>query len=135
VNLEALLRIAGVLQIALAAAHLFLSKPLKWPEELSRLSPINRRIFLVHTFFIGLILVLFGALSLFAPETLLVRTDLSDFVLVGLSIFWTIRRVFQWTAYDRSLWRGDRFRTVVHGVATCVWLYLAAAYALTLVGR
>ena len=57
------LRIAGALQILLALLHLAFPKRFQWKEELARLSPLNRQIFLVHTFFICVVLTLIGALS------------------------------------------------------------------------
>src|SRR5687767_6423003 len=64
------LRVAGALQIGLAMLHLFFPTGFRWKEELSRLSLLNRQMFLVHTFFVCVILVMMGTLSLLAPKTL-----------------------------------------------------------------
>jgi len=32
-------------------------------------------------------------------------------------------------AYDASLWRGNRFNTLVHRLFTALWTYLVGAYA------
>lgn len=128
-NLEVQLGIAGAAQIVLAVAHLSFPKRFAWKEELARLSLINRQIFLVHTFFICVILVLFGALSLFAPEALLEPSPLRRPVLGGIATFWFLRLVCQWLVYDSSLWRGDRNNTRIHVAATAVWIYFTAVYA------
>ena len=57
------LRIAGALLLGLAAFHFVLPRELNWDEELARLSLLNRQIFLVHTFFLALILTMMGILS------------------------------------------------------------------------
>lgn len=127
-NPEWHLRIAGALQIALALLHLTFPRRFQWKEELARLSPLNRQIFQVHTFFICVVLVLIGTLSLLAPETLLEPTRLSRLVLGGFATFWGLRVLCQWFVYDASLWRGQTFNTVMHALFSLLWLYLTAVY-------
>jgi hypothetical protein len=129
---ESYVRVAGALQIALAMAHLFFPKRFNWKEELSRLSLLNRQIFLVHTAFISLMLLMMGSLSLFATETLLRSGRLSRLVLGGFASFWCLRLIFQWFVYDSRLWRGHRFNTLIHFLFTALWLYLAGVYAISL---
>lgn len=128
-SMEFHLQVAGALQIGLAMLHLFFPTRFHWKEELSRLSLLNRQMFIVHTFFICLVLVMIGALSLFAPQTVLQRTPLSRLVLAGFTSFWGLRLIFQLLIYDSRLWRGDSFRTIVHGLLTVMWTYLASVYA------
>jgi hypothetical protein len=128
VNLEIHLRIAGALQIAIAALHLAFPKRFQWKDELAKLSLLNRQIFVVHAIFVCLVLVLMGALSLFAPEELLRATRLARLVLAGFTAFWAIRLAFQWFVYDRRLWRGSRPNTAIHFGATAVWLYFVLVY-------
>jgi hypothetical protein len=136
VSLELHLRLAGALQIALAALHLAFPSHLRWKEELPRLSLLNRQIFVVHTIFICFVLVLMGALSLLAPDALLEPTRLSRLVLGGFAAFWALRLVFQWCLYDRQLWRGNTKNTVIHFVFTIAWTYFASVYAaVLLLGR
>ena len=125
---EGQLRLAGALQLALAALHLVFPRRFQWREELFRLSLLNRQMFLVHTLFICVVLVLLGSLSLFAPEALLEPTPLSRFVLGGIAAFWGLRLLVQWFVYDARLWRGDAFNTFVHVAFSVLWAYLAAVY-------
>jgi aminobenzoyl-glutamate utilization protein B len=114
VSLALHLRIAGLGLIVLAFAHLAFPKQFHWKGELARLSPLNRQIFLVHTFFIALVLVLFGAVSLLFPDALLTPSPLSRAVLAGLTLFWALRLYVQLFVYDRALWRGNRLYTCFH---------------------
>lgn len=127
-NPEWHLRIAGALQLALALAHLFFPRRFDWGRELARLSLLNRQMFHVHTLFVCVVLAMFGALSLLAPEALLEPTALSRLVLVGIAAFWALRLYCQWFVYDPVLWRGHRFETIVHIACTLLWLYLTAVY-------
>lgn len=127
-SLETHLRLAGALQIALAILHAFFPGRFNWKEELPRLSLLNRQMFLVHTFYIGLVLMLIGALSLAAPRTLLAEGPLARIVLFGFALFWGIRLIIQWAVYDKALWRGHRFNTAMHWSFTALWLYLTSVY-------
>ena len=70
----------------------------------------------------------FGSLSLLAPDTLLEPSRLSRLVLSGIATFWGLRLLCQWFVYDASLWRGQRFNTVMHALFSLLWLYLTAVY-------
>jgi hypothetical protein len=129
VNPDAHLRLAGALQIALALFHLAFPRRFGWKAELARLSPLNRQMFLVHTFFVCLVLVLIGSLSLGAPSALLEPTRLARLALAGFALFWAIRLVFQWTVYGSALWKGNRFNTAMHWAFTVLWIYLTWVYA------
>lgn len=128
-NPEWHLRIAGALQIILALLHLAFPRRLRWPEELARLSLLNRQIFHVHTLFVCVVLAMIGALSLLAPAALLEPTALSRLVLTGIAAFWALRLYCQWFVYDASLWRGLPVQTTVHIVFSLLWIYLTAVYA------
>lgn len=122
------LRVAGILQILLALFHLLLPSRLNWREDLNRLSLVNRQIFWVHTFFIGLVLALQGALSLFWAPALVEPSRLGPPLLGALTLFWGLRLLFQWFVFDRALWRGQSFNTVVHLSFTLLWVYFTAVY-------
>jgi hypothetical protein len=132
-SLELYLRFAGLLQIALAAAHIPFPRLFNWKVELARLSLLNRQIFIVHTLFIVLVLLLIGALSLVAPTSLTEPTRLGLFIGAGLFVFWLARLFVQFFVYDPALWRGDRTRTVAHITVSIVWLYLALVYGAVVV--
>jgi hypothetical protein len=122
------LKIVGISLLLLSLAHAFFARRFNWGEELKRLSLLNRQIFLVHCFFIALILAMFGLLALVFTEALLERTALARIVLGGLLTFFLTRLVIQFCVYDASLWRGDRFNTRVHVFFSFLWAYYAAVF-------
>lgn len=128
-NLLVHLRIVGVLLWLVAALNLALPRRFHWKEELAKVSLLTRQIFHVHAFFILLTIVLMGTLVAVYPQTLLEPSPLARLVLIGLTIFWGTRLVFQWFVYDRRLWRGQTFNTVVHFVFTIVWTYFTGTFA------
>src|SRR5450755_2812344 len=77
VNMVVLLRAAGVSLIVLSLFHAVLWRALDWDQEVERLSPLNARVFLVHTFFIAFVLAALGLLSLIKPHLLLLPSELA----------------------------------------------------------
>jgi hypothetical protein len=126
------LRATGALLAVIAAVHLFVPTHLRWHDELPGLSLVNRQIFEVHTAFIVLLLVLLSTLLLTMGDALLEATRLSRALLLGLTIFWGLRMLAQWFYYSPAIWRGDRFRTVVHYGFSAVWIYMTATFAAAL---
>jgi hypothetical protein len=126
------LRVVGVLMALLAIMNLFVPGRFHWREELSRVSLLNRQIFLAHTVFIVLLIALMSALFLTCAEALLEPTRLSRAVLIGLTIFWGLRMLMQWFFYSPQVWRGNPFNTVMHGVFSAGWIYVTAVCGLAL---
>jgi hypothetical protein len=126
------LKMAGALMLLLALGHVYFPKRFGWKEELGRLSLLNRQIFLVHCFFICLVLGMFGVLSLVYTGTLTQPGPLARLVLGGLVIFWTARLYIQFFVYDPRLWKGNRFNTAMHIFFSLMWLYYVAVYAAAL---
>jgi len=128
VSLEFHLRLAGALLLLLAAAHVFFPRLLGWKEDLAKLTLLNRQVFLVHVGCIMLILTLFGALALFFTADLVAPSRLAAAVLGGLTLFWGLRLLTQHLVYDRRLWLGHRRNTVLHVLATLLWIYLTGVF-------
>lgn len=127
-SLETHLKLAGLSLIGLGIMHGFLGERFAWKEELSRISLLNRQIFYVHTFFVALILLLLGSLSLFGTNALLEKTAMSRYFCGGVTLFWLCRWIFQFCIYDASLWRGKRFETRIHILFSLLWTYYVAVY-------
>lgn len=131
-NLYFQLQAVGVFEIVLALTHLAFPRRFDWRTETARLSLLNRQIFYVHTFFICVVLILFGLLNLTCTTELLTRSSLAKFVLAGVTVFWVLRWLFQFFVYDRRLWKGNRFNTSMHVVFASLWTYFAGVYGLAL---
>jgi hypothetical protein len=126
------LRIVGVVMAMLVAINLFVPRRFHWSEELARLSLLNRQIFQAHSVFLVLILAMFSALLLTCGAALLEPTRLARAILIGLTVFWTLRMLMQWFFYSPAVWRGNRLHTVLHGVFSVTWVYVSAVFAIAL---
>ena len=127
------LRVVGCLLLLLGASHAFFNRYFGWERELQSVSLLTRQIFYVHTFFIGLVVVLAGAGSLLFADALVRPGTSSRAILAGLVAFWLCRLLAQFVAYDSDLWCGNRFRTIMHAAFSVFWSYVTATYGIALV--
>jgi hypothetical protein len=132
VTLATHLHVVGALLLLLGASHIFFNRHFGWEQELQTVSLLTRRIFFVHTFFIGLGVALAGAGSLFYADALLRHDTLSRAVLAAMAAFWLCRLLAQFLAYDSAIWRGNRFRTWMHIAFAMLWCYFSTTYGLAL---
>jgi len=123
------LQIVGALLLLLGAMHSVMPRYFGWKRELAVVSLFTRQIFMVHQFFIGLLLVMLGLLSLVYADALLVPSPLGRAMLSGIVVFWLVRLVFQFAVYDSAIWRGKPFYTAMHVVFSAFWVYVVVVYA------
>jgi hypothetical protein len=126
------LRIVGLLLLLLGVSHVSFNRYFGWDEELAGVSLLSRRIFFVHTFFIGLGVAMAGVGSLLFATDLLRPGLLSRALLAGMATFWLFRLLAQFFAYDSALWRGNRFRTCIHRGFVVLWCYVTLTYGIAL---
>ena len=127
-NISLHLKIVGLSLMLLALFHVVLPKRFDWQKELALLSLFNRQVMYVHTFFIALVVLMFGALTFFFTAELLAKNSLAQVILAGFAGFWAIRLFVQLFVYDAALWRGKRFETIAHILFTIYWVYCTAIY-------
>ncbi len=120
-----LLWLAALVQVAIASANFFLPRKLNYQENLERVAPIIRQIFVVHSVYIVGVLLLFAALTLgFAPD-LASGHGLGRFLAAGICVFWLFRAPVQLLYYDASLRRTNRLGDVAFTAAA---IFLTVAY-------
>lgn len=126
--LERLLIVAGVGQLALAAASLAIPRQLGWREETARLSPLTRKVFWLYAVYILSFHVCFGLLSLLAPGWLLDRSPLAAAVCGFIAVYWGARLAVQFVWFDREqMPKGLRYRLAEAGLVT-LFIYLVLVY-------
>ncbi len=131
-NLRTHLHVVGSLLLLLGMSHAFFDRYFGWKLELKSVTLLTRRIFYVHTFFIGLGVVMAGVVTLFCADALLTPAALSRVILAGMAAFWFCRLLAQFLAYDPAIWRGSRFRTFMHAAFSLLWCYVTATYGIAL---
>lgn len=116
---------AGFVQVAMAFANLFIPKKLNYQENLSRVAPIIRQIFVVHSVYIVGVVLLFAVLTFGFAVELASGRGLGRFLAASMAIFWLFRAPVQLLYYDASLRRTNRLGDVAFTLAA---LFLTITY-------
>ena len=128
-NLESVVRLAGLGQLALAAASTAIPFVLRWRQETAGLRPLLRQLFWVYAGYILGFHVAFGLLSLLAPGWLLDGSGLASAVSGFIAVYWSVRLVLQFTYLDRSdAPQGPWFRGAEIALVS-LFVALSATYA------
>src|SRR5580698_6161448 len=120
-----ILWLAALVQILIAATNFYLPRKLKYRENLERVAPIIRQIFVVHSVYIVGVLLLFAALTFGFASELASGKGLGRFLAAGIAAFWLFRAPVQLLYYDASLRRTNRLGDIAFTVAA---IFLTAAY-------
>jgi hypothetical protein len=127
-----LLRLSGASLLVLAVFHAALWRTFQWGSEIGRLSPINRRVFVVHLLFIAFVISALGLLSLVRPDLLLAQSDLARLLLYAIVAFWFVRLSLQPLVFDHALKEGWTARPLVRVGASALWATYVAVYGAAL---
>ncbi|HEV7403123.1 MAG TPA: hypothetical protein VGO11_09365 [Chthoniobacteraceae bacterium] len=119
--------LAGAGLLAIALANFFAPRMLKYGENLARVSPIVRQIFLVHSAYIVAVLLGQAALCFAFPEELAGRSALGRALSAFFALFWLTRFVLQAGYYDRAA-KGEHPRLNLLFLAA--FLFLGCVFAL-----
>jgi hypothetical protein len=117
--------LAGFVQVAIAIANLFIPGKLNYRENLSRVAPIIRQIFVVHSVYIVGVVLLFAAVTFSFATELASGRGLGRFLAAAMSLFWLFRAPVQLLYYDASLRRTNRLGDLAF---TSAALFLTTTY-------
>jgi hypothetical protein len=130
-NLIPWLWAAGAVQVVILAANFVLPGKLHCQENLARVSPMIREVFVVHWAYIALVLGFFASLSFwFAPE-LAGGSHLGRFLSAVIAVFWLLRVPIQVFFYDAEIRRQNRVGDIVFLLA---FSYLGAVFSIAALG-
>lgn len=121
-----LLWIAGFVELAIASANFFLPAKLNYRENLSRVSPIIRQIFVVHSAYIVAVILFFAVVTFAFAGELASGRGLGRFLATTIAVFWLFRAPVQLLYYDATLRKENRWGDMAFTAAT---IFLTVAYA------
>jgi hypothetical protein len=122
---------AGAVQMVIIAANFVLPKKLSCRDNLARVSPMIREVFIVHWIYIVLVLGIFTSLSFwFAPE-LAGASRLGRYLSAVIAVFWLLRVPIQIFFYDAELRKQNRFGDVIFLLA---FSYLGVVFSVAALG-
>lgn len=130
-DLQLLLKLAAVIQAAVALMNLGLARLLDWKDDLERQPLLLRQVFMVHLWFISFTVGIFAVLTWrFAAEMVGGANAVATWVAAAIGLFWAVRSVMQMTYYSASHWRGQPGRTAVHIAVLLAYGGMATVYLL-----
>jgi hypothetical protein len=126
-----LLWLATAVQIVVAASNIFLPGILNYQENLSRVSPIIRQMFVAHLIYLVGIVLLFAAITAAFSSELTSGRGLGRCVSAAIACFWLFRLPVQFFYYDRNLRKANRLGDFAYSAAAAFlsMAYGAAAFA------
>lgn len=127
--MRTLVLLAGLGQLALAAASLAIPRVLGWRGETAKLRPLLRQLFWTYAAYVWGSHIAFGLLSTLAPDRLLDGSPLARGVAGFIAVWWIARVVLQFVYLDRAgLPAGARFRWAEAGLVL-LFVFLAIVYS------
>jgi hypothetical protein len=115
--LSRILWLAAAVQMAIAASNIFLPRILRYRENLSRVSPIIRQIFVVHSAYLVGVVLLFAVITVGFTSDLASGHGLGRFLSAAIAFFWLCRMPLQLFYYDANLRRSNRWGDLAYNAA------------------
>jgi len=122
---------AGAVQLVILSANFALPEKLRCRENLARVSPMIREVFIVHWVYIVLVPGVFASLCFwFAPE-LAGASRLGRYLSAAIAVFWLLRVPIQLFFYDPDIRKQNRIGDVIFLIA---FSYLGVVFAVAALG-
>jgi alginate O-acetyltransferase complex protein AlgI len=118
---------AGLLHLLIASVNFFAARRFRYGENLARVTPVVRQVFIVQNAYIVLVLAAFSTLCFGFAAELAGGSSLGRYLSGFLAVFWGLRVLVQLFFYDARLKREHRLANLVLLVA---YGYLAGVFAL-----
>lgn len=123
------LTLAGIAHFGILIASANAPIALNWKEALKPLPALLRQMFWVYGWFIVLMIVSFGTITLVHTETLAnAGTPIARWVNGMIAIFWGVRLIVQFFVFDARPFLTNWFYKVGYHGLTVVFIFLTAVY-------
>jgi len=98
-DMEVLVRLAGIAQLALCVASVFLPRALHFRDGLRSAPPLMRHMFWTYAGYIFAINLAIGLLSTLSPRLLLDGSMLAALVASFIAVYWGARMIIQFISF------------------------------------
>lgn len=119
--------VAGIIQLIVAAANIFIPEKLSYGESLKKVTPIVRQVFIVHCVYIVWVLLAFALICFLYPAELVSGHGLGRLLSGWMALFWGARVFIQRFYYEESAKQLNRAADIGF---TLAFAYLALIFAL-----
>ncbi len=129
-NIQQLLFLAGLAQIALVAGSFAIPTILNWKLELAKTRPLIKQMFWTYAAYIVVINLCFGLVSIFDHKELTNGTTLSMLVTGFIAVYWISRVLIQFFYFDRTDFPKGKWNTIGESVLVTLFIFLSIVYSL-----
>ena len=126
--LNTALTLAGIAHFGILIASANAPKALNWKETLKPLPPLLRQMFWVYGWFIVLVIVSFGTITLVHTDALASGVPLARWMCGMIAVFWGVRLIVQFFIFDAKPFLTNWFYTAGYHGLTIVFIFLTAVY-------
>ena len=133
-TIETLLFIGGLFHFSILLASGLVPRVLDWTGELAKLPELFRQLIWVHGAYIVLVIVGFGAVSVWLPGELAAGSVLSRAVCGFISVFWGGRLVVQLVYFRPGAYLRSRALRLGYNALTVLFVYFTAVYGASAMG-
>lgn len=112
------IRVAGIVLLLIAAANIAAPRKLGYRENLARVAPIVRQVFVLHSVYILTVVLGIAGLCLFFAPELAGASPLGRAISGFLALFWLSRTCFQVVYIDGEIKRANPLENAAYTLAT-----------------
>lgn len=127
-ELEILLRLAGMLHLAILLASFLTPRALDWRKNLALLHPFLRRLFWVYGAFIVLVIVNFSILTLAHADAMAAGIPTARALCGFIAVFWLARLAVQLFVFEPRPFLSNWFYKIGYHGLTAVFSYFVLVY-------
>lgn len=128
--LNTMLQVTGLSMIMLALGHAYLPKLLNWKDDLDKLTSINKEVFVVHSLFIVVGILLLGGVCLFFSEALVQKSQLALIASACFAMCWLSRLICQFITFSGDITTSRKVDRVMRIAGTLVWIFYTAVFTI-----
>jgi len=128
-NIQQLIFIAGLGQIALIIGSLAVPKVLGWGMELAKVQPLIKQMFWTYSAYIFTINLCFGLISVFDYRELSNGTNLAGLLTGFIAVYWISRVGVQFLYFDRAGFPTGKWHKLAEVVLVALFVFLSLVYS------
>jgi hypothetical protein len=128
-QIQQLIFLAGLAQIALVLGSLAIPKILNWRSELAKVNMLIKQMFWVYATYILVINLSFGLISVFACRDLTNGSNLATLIDGFIAIYWISRVLIQFLYFDRASFPTGKWNRLGEVVLVTVFVFLSIIYS------
>lgn len=133
-TIETLLFIAGLLHFSILLASGLVPRVLNWNGELAKLPELFQQLIWVHGAYVVLMIIGFGAVSVWLPGELAAGSVLSRAVCGFIAVFWGGRLVVQLVYFRPGAYLTSPVLRFGYNGLTVLFVYFTAVYGVSAMG-